>query len=171
MFSETIRRALLREVAGQPHAVQSVVRGVTRVLSGLTPTERSWCAYLFIGPPGTGRAHLVRSLARVLHGSEKIITVNCNPGGQADPWLWFVQQLAPAFTGQEHTPPANGPRPPHIILVQDLERAPKEFFPVLARTLETGQLRLTRPRTTSTKFAGRRPSPYSDWTSWRSSTT
>jgi ATP-dependent Clp protease ATP-binding subunit ClpC len=112
------------------------------VLSGLTPTERSWCAYLFIGPPGTGRAHLVRSLARVLHGAEQVHTVNCNPGGQADPWMWFVQQLTPLFMRQEHTSQADGLRPPSIILVQDLERAPKEFFPVLARTLETGQVPL-----------------------------
>lgn len=148
MFSETIKEALEREVVGQPHAIRSVVRGVTRVLSGLTPLERSWCAYLFIGPPGTGRTHMVRSLSRLLHGSEKVHTVNCNPGGHADPWMWFVQQLAPLFEGQQQqqqqqqAAPLAGKGPPSIVLVQDLECARKEFFPVLARTLETGRLPL-----------------------------
>ena len=76
MFSDTIQAALLKEVVGQPQAVRSVVRGVTRLLSGMTPVERSWCTYLFIGPSGTGRTHLVRSLARLLHGAERIHTVH-----------------------------------------------------------------------------------------------
>ena len=51
MFSEMIRTTLEREVIGQPAAIASVVRGITRLASGLTPRERSWCTYLFIGPP------------------------------------------------------------------------------------------------------------------------
>ena len=67
MFSEMVREALGRELIGQEEAVNSVARGVTRMASRLTPCERTWCAYLLVGPAGTGRGHLVRSLSRVLH--------------------------------------------------------------------------------------------------------
>ena len=148
MFSESLKESLYHEVVGQSRAVENVVRGVTRMMSGLTPSERSWCAYLFMGPPGTGRAHLVRTLARVLHGDEFVFTLDCNPAGHADPWACFLEQLAPLFARQEAEaagglPPGGGPRrPPSVILVQDLERAPKTFFLPLARLLETGQLSL-----------------------------
>lgn len=141
MFSERMMEALTHEVVGQPQAIHSVVRSATRLLSGLTPLERSWCAHLFIGPPGTGRAHLVRTLARHLHGDETAHTVSCNSGGQPDPWTCFVQQLAPLLTLHEPRP-SLWCGPPKVILVQDLERAHKEFFPLLARLLETGQVPL-----------------------------
>jgi ATP-dependent Clp protease ATP-binding subunit ClpA len=204
MFSEMIREALAHEVIGQPYAVNSVVRGVTRLASGMTPLERSLCAYLFVGPPGTGRAHLVRSLARILYGDEAVLTLNCNASGHPDPWLEFLYQLAPlleeelaqqatpevSFAGMPpdglsmHSGPPSAPstpgspsapnimggmspmgpmgsmgsmgqmgpmeapaaergqRPMRIILVQDLERARKELYPLLARALETGQVAL-----------------------------
>jgi ATP-dependent Clp protease ATP-binding subunit ClpA len=41
MFSDTIKAALERDVVGQPQAVNSVVRGVTRVTSGLMPADCS----------------------------------------------------------------------------------------------------------------------------------
>ncbi len=153
MFSEMIREALGREVIGQTHAINSVVRGVTRLASKMTPLERSWCAYLFVGSPGTGRSHLVRSLARILYGDEVVLTLNCNAGGHPDPWMEFVHQLAPLLADGPPAPPQapsgmslSGMPPPRlsrsmrIILVQHLERARKELFPQLARALETGQV-------------------------------
>ena len=144
MFSDALKQALEREVVGQPQAIDSVVRGVTRLLSGLTPTERSWCAYLFVGPPGTGRAHLVRTLARALYRQEELLTLNCNPGGHPDPWQWLSQQFAPHVEGQALRQPTGNPA--SIVLINDLENANKEFYPVLARVLETGQVPLQNGR-------------------------
>ena len=39
MFSDVIKAALEMEIAGQPRAVNGVVRGVTRAVSGLVPRE------------------------------------------------------------------------------------------------------------------------------------
>ena len=111
-------------------------------MSGLTPLERTWCAYLLIGPSGTGRVHLARTVARTLCGHDAVPMLNCNPGGHAEPSVWFVQQLESLLAESRAQRQAEGP--PHIILVQDLERAHKELFPVLARVLETGQLKPAR---------------------------
>lgn len=152
MFSEMIKTSLEREVIGQPAAIASVVRGLTRLASGLTPRERSWCTYLFIGPPGTGRTHLVRTVARLLHGDEqRVLSLNCPAGAQHDPWRTFVQQLAPQFCDQHGRPASLGPpeslplgiegrHPPRILLIQDLEAAPKEFFVPLSRLLASGDV-------------------------------
>lgn len=157
MFSERIREALEHEVVGQSTAVNSVARGVTRLASRLTPCERSWGAYLLLGPAGTGRSHLVRSLARILYADERVFTIHAKGAGHLDPWVDFLTRLAPAFRT-----PSTGPdpsRPPgmpgatpaptgrdgafgqrlQLILVEDLERAHKELLPQLTYLLECGQ--------------------------------
>ena len=96
MFSDAIKSVLEREIVGQPRAVNSVVRGVTRAVSGLVPREGPLCAYLLMGPSGTGKTHLVQTLARLLHGHEKYLVVaECTYSGGGDPWISFVSQLAP----------------------------------------------------------------------------
>ena len=152
MFSEMIKVALERDVVGQADAIRDVARGVTRLASGLTPSERTWCAFLFIGPTGTGRAHMVRSLARVLYGYEAELTVNCKTTGNADPCVEFLRQLEPLLASQP--PPPNPSAPgfempgrPRIVLVQDLEGARKELHTLLAYLLESGQIALPSGRT------------------------
>jgi len=144
MFSEMIRTALEQEVVGQEDAVNSVARGVTRLASSLTPSERSWCSYLLVGPPGTGRGHLVRSVARTLFGHEDVLTINCKVGGHADPWAEFLRHLSPLLAPRPMCParfsPSDVPlQPLHLVLVQDLERAHKDLHSQLAYLLESGQ--------------------------------
>jgi ATP-dependent Clp protease ATP-binding subunit ClpC len=112
MFSDVIKSTLEKEVIGQPAAINSIVRGVTRVLSGLTPRERSLCAYMLMGPTGTGKTHLVQSLARFLHGAERrLVIADCSYAVTADPWMAFVAQLAPLFApGQAQGPTPQVPR-------------------------------------------------------------
>lgn len=138
--------ALDRDVVGQRHAIQSVVRGVTRVLSGLTPREHSHFASLFMGPAGTGKTHLIRVLARVLHGDERrIVNADCTQLVPGDAWAALALQLAPLWG-----PPGQDGRdwaiaePPRlsIIHVEYLERAPRELAKVLAVALETGHVLL-----------------------------
>lgn len=152
MFSERIRNALEREVVGQPEAVSGVARGVTRLASCLTPAERSWCSYLFIGPPGTGRSHLARSVARILYGHESVLTIHCKGVGPVDPWHEFLRRLEPLATprsqawgsgaASRETSANHGlgmARPLRLVLVQDLERANKDFLAQLAYLLESGE--------------------------------
>jgi ATP-dependent Clp protease ATP-binding subunit ClpA len=149
MYSDVIQSVLEREVVGQPAAVNSVVRGVTRMLSGLTPRERSLCAYMLMGPTGTGKTHLVRALVRFLHGDERrLVTADCSHFMRGDPWLGFVSQLAPLF------PPPWGARQGarleapklSVILVEYLERGSDLLFKGLAAALESGQVMLADGR-------------------------
>lgn len=145
MFSERIREALEREVVGQSGAVDSVARGVTRLVSGLTPAERSWEACLLIGPHGTGRSHLVRSLARIFYRDERVFTIHARAVGQVDPWMDLLHRLEPVLASpsrpENPAHPATGgrARPMRLVLVEELERAHKELFPQLAYLLQRGQ--------------------------------
>ena len=149
LYSDVIRSALEREIAGQRRAVNSVVRGVTRAVGGLVPREGPLCAYMFMGPTGTGKTHLVRTLAQTLHGDERgLVVADCTHFAQGDPWLAFVRQLAPLFVvprmGSKwavlDTPPLS------IILVEYLERGRPEVAKALTAALETGHLTLPEGR-------------------------
>lgn len=152
MYSDVINAALEREVVGQRGAVTSIVRGVTRMMSGLTPRERSLCAYMLMGPTGTGKTHLVRSLARFLHGNERrLVVADCSHFMRGDPWVGFVSQLMPLYgpawgfrPGMRLEPPAMS-----IVLVEYLERASEVLFKGLAAALESGQVMLPDGRPAS----------------------
>jgi ATP-dependent Clp protease ATP-binding subunit ClpA len=149
MLSDVIQSALEQEVAGQSRAVQSVVRGVTRALGGLVPRGGPHCAYLFIGPTGTGKTHLVRTLAKLLHGEQtRMVVADCTHFASGDPWSAFVNQLTPLFVHPRmegkwsvlDTPPLS------IILIDYLERGRPEVSKALAAALETGRVALPEGR-------------------------
>lgn len=154
MFSDAIKAALEKEVVGQTIAVNTVVRGLTRLMSGFTPREHSMSAHMFIGPPSTGKSQLVRTLARLLHGNERrLIIVDCGQLPGNDPQLTFAAQLAPLFPpamvgnpGNPWLPPGQGvlveAPPVSIVQVELLERASPEICKILASTLETGRVAL-----------------------------
>ena len=145
MFSDVLKAALDREVVGQAQAIHSVVRGVTRVASGLTPREHAHCTYLFVGPAGTGKSHLIRTLARVLHGDERrIVVADCTQVPPGDPWAALAAQLAPLYGAPGAAAPWGIVDPPRLAIlhVEYLERAPREMVKALSVALETGHLLL-----------------------------
>ena len=145
MFSDALKSALEIEIAGQPSAIASVVRGTTRVMSGLTPRERGWCAYMFMGPSGTGKTQLVRTLAEALHGESRgLFIADCTHFVHTDPWTAFATQLAPMFSQPRledggavlHAAPCS------VLLIEYLERGRKEISKALTAALDTGRVAL-----------------------------
>jgi ATP-dependent Clp protease ATP-binding subunit ClpC len=145
MFSDVLKAALEKEIAGQPAAIASAVRGTTRVMSGLTPRERSWCAYMFMGPSGTGKTQLVRTLAQTLHGEGRgLFIADCTQFVHSDPWTAFAAQLAPMFSQPrlEDGSALLEAAPFSVLLVEYLERGRKEIGRAMTAVLDTGRLPL-----------------------------
>jgi ATP-dependent Clp protease ATP-binding subunit ClpA len=145
MFSDVLKSALEKEIAGQPAAIASAVRGTTRLMSGLTPRERSWCAYMFMGPSGTGKTQLVRTLAQILHGEGRgLVIADCTQFAHGDPWTAFAAQLAPMFSQpklEEGGAVLDAP-PFSVLLIEYLERGRKEISKALTAAMDTGRLAL-----------------------------
>ena len=144
MYSDTIKSALEKQVVGQSAAVSSVVRGVTRLVSGMMPRERSWCAYMFMGPTGTGKSHVIQALARTLHGDERRLVVDSSAFVHGDPWIALSAQLAPMFMRQQGGFPygAVEATPLSIIQIDYIERGTKEMAKAVRSLLETGHVML-----------------------------
>jgi ATP-dependent Clp protease ATP-binding subunit ClpC len=149
MFSDIVKAALEAEVIGQPRAVHGVVRGVTWAASGMSRDDGPLCTYMFMGPSGTGKTHLVEVLARTLHGdSRRMAVADCTYSGQGDPWTSFVAQFANLFAVPRPDDPWSVLEAPplSILLIEYLERARPEVIKTLAAALETMQLTLPEGR-------------------------
>jgi ATP-dependent Clp protease ATP-binding subunit ClpC len=145
VFSDVLKDALDAEVIGQPRAVHGVVRGVTWALSGMARDEGPLCCYMFLGPSGTGKTHLVEVLAKTLHGDTRHVTVaDCTPHAHGDPWMTFVGQIAHLFACPQPDDrfAMLDSEPLSILLVEYLERARPEVIKALAAALENGQVML-----------------------------
>ena len=70
---------LNKEIVGQDRALEAVVRSVVVADLGVADPQRPLASFLFIGPTGTGKSQLGRSLAKALHNDAgAVITVNPN---------------------------------------------------------------------------------------------
>lgn len=145
MLSLSIRCALEREVIGQPRPMQTLVRTLTVALAGLANPVSPLGIYLFVGPSGTGKTHLARSVAKLIHGDpRRLVVLDCVQLGRSDDWSALARQLAPYFhhesKDQEGAVKTMGPV--FVLLVEHLERARPELVHALVTAIETGFLML-----------------------------
>lgn len=145
MLSVSIQRALESEVVGQPRAVEALVRSVTIAHSDLSGREAPVGMFLFLGPSGTGKTHIARSLARVLHGdTERLAVVDCVQLEQQDDWQELVRRISPHF---RYPVPGHGEQvramaPLSVLLIEHLEAVRSEFAQALVAAFETGRVAL-----------------------------
>ena len=66
-----MEEALDNVVVGQDEAIKTVSRAVRRSRAGLKDPKRPIGVFLFLGPTGVGKTHIVKKLAEFLFGSEE----------------------------------------------------------------------------------------------------
>lgn len=144
---EELRQQLRKEIIGQDRAVDAVVRSVLVAELGICDPQRPLGSFLFLGPTGTGKSQLARSLAKVLHGSETdVVAVNCtefkNPHDVAK-----LVGAPPGYVGHEHPPFLTQERIDRrltVLLFEELEKADPAFFDLLLQILERAELKTGR---------------------------
>lgn len=145
MLSLSLQCALEQDVVGQARAIHTVTRSVTVALSGLGRADVPLGVYVLIGPSGTGKTHLARSLAERLHGDQSRLAIaDCAQLSGRQDWQAFARHLAPYFRYpvQDHGYRMLAMAPLSILLVERLERARPDLVASLVTTLETGQMML-----------------------------
>ncbi len=66
---EDLRELFLSRVVGQTEAVDCLVERVAMIKAGLTDPKRPYGVFLFVGPTGTGKTEIAKTLAEFLFGS------------------------------------------------------------------------------------------------------
>ncbi len=138
-----MEETLHSQVVGQDEAVNMIARAVRRARAGIKDPKRPIGAFLFLGPTGVGKTHVVKKLAEFLFGSEDMMVrldmseymerhsvarlVGAPPG-----YIGFDEggQLTEAVRRHSYT----------AILLDEIEKAHEDVFNVLLQIFEDGQL-------------------------------
>jgi ATP-dependent Clp protease ATP-binding subunit ClpC len=144
---QELKDQLKREIIGQDRAIDAVVRAVVVADLGICDPQRPLATFLFLGPTGTGKSQIGRSLAKILHGAESdVLAINCtefkNPHDVAK-----LVGAPPGYVGHEHPPFLTQEKIEKkftIVIFEELEKADRALFDLLLQVLERGEMKTGR---------------------------
>src|SRR5262244_3714441 len=141
VFSNFVMQTLQHQTVGQEYAVDAVTRAITLAYAGLRRRGNMLGVLLFIGPAGSGKTHMARTLSRLLTGSEHaMLYVNCQQLDPAtDPLASFEGQVKAknrAAAGVASSPAFN------LIVFEEIDKATDAFRDDLALAFDCGSIAL-----------------------------
>src|SRR3954454_10816844 len=132
-----------RRLIGQREAVRAVSDAVRRSRAGISDPNRPTGSFLFLGPTGTGKTELARSLAEFLFDDERaMIRIDMSEYSEKHSVARLVG-APPGYVGYEEggqLTEAVRRRPYSVVLLDEVEKAHPEVFDVLLQVLDDGRL-------------------------------
>ncbi|MCP3982345.1 MAG: ATP-dependent Clp protease ATP-binding subunit [bacterium] len=144
MLSFDLQCALNHEVVGQKRAVHTLVRAVALAMSGLEDPDGPAGTFLFVGPTGTGKTHLGRTLIRHIHGDlSRLVSVDCSQLRDGQEWAILERQLSSRFdlqsaSGGDSVLPALT-----MLMLENIDRARPDFVRTFITCVQSGTLQLS----------------------------
>jgi ATP-dependent Clp protease ATP-binding subunit ClpC len=141
-----LRRLLARRVIEQHEAVDCLVERVAMIKSGLTDPRRPYGVFLFVGPTGTGKTEIARTLAEFLFGSpERMIRVDMSELQSAESFdrLLGSGETERGFALVDRI----REKPFSVILLDEFEKAHERVWDVFLQVFDDGRLTDRRGRT------------------------
>jgi ATP-dependent Clp protease ATP-binding subunit ClpC len=127
-------------VLGQPEAVDCLVERVAMIKAGLTDPTRPQGVFLFVGPTGTGKTEIAKTLAEFLFGSpERMIRLDMSEFQTADSLDRILGETSE--TG-DSTALVNAIRkqPFSVVLLDEFEKANASVWDLFLQVFDDGRL-------------------------------
>jgi ATP-dependent Clp protease ATP-binding subunit ClpB len=135
--------ALGERLIGQRAAVQAVSDAVRRSRAGISDPNRPTGSFLFLGPTGTGKTELAKSLADFLFDDERaIVRIDMSEYSEKHSVARLVG-APPGYVGYDEggqLTEAVRRRPYSVVLLDEVEKAHPEVFNILLQVLDDGRL-------------------------------
>ncbi len=138
-----MKDALNARVIAQPSAVERLTRSILRSRVGLKGNDRPIGTFLFVGPTGVGKTHLVKCLAEWMFGSkDALIRVDMSEYGEK----YSVSRLVgapPGYVGYEEGGQLTERvrrHPYSVVLLDEIEKAHQDVFNTLLQVMDEGRL-------------------------------
>jgi ATP-dependent Clp protease ATP-binding subunit ClpB len=145
---ETAKLLQMEEVIGerligQQDAVRAVSDAVRRSRAGISDPNRPTGSFLFLGPTGTGKTELAKSLADFLFDDERaIVRIDMSEYSEKHSVARLVG-APPGYVGYDEggqLTEAVRRRPYSVVLLDEVEKAHPEVFDILLQVLDDGRL-------------------------------
>ncbi|GAA5107164.1 ATP-dependent chaperone ClpB [Alloalcanivorax gelatiniphagus] len=128
---------------GQREAVTAVSDAVRRSRAGISDPNRPTGSFLFLGPTGTGKTELAKSLADFLFDDERaIVRIDMSEYSEKHSVSRLVG-APPGYVGYDEggqLTEAVRRRPYSVVLLDEVEKAHPEVFDILLQVLDDGRL-------------------------------
>lgn len=129
-------------VLGQPEAVECLVERVAMIKAGLTDPTRPQGVFLFVGPTGTGKTEIAKTLAEFLFGSpERMIRLDMSEF-QTPETLDRILGEGRDSSAAEGTALVNSIRkhPFSVVLLDEFEKAHPQVWDLFLQVFDDGRL-------------------------------
>jgi len=144
-----IEEELHRKVISQDEAIHIIAKAIRRSRAGLANQKRPIGSFLFLGPTGTGKTHLAKTLAEFLFGNEDaLISVDMSEYMEK----FAVSRLVgapPGYIGHDEGGQLTEKvrrKPYSVICLDEIEKAHPDVYNILLQVLEEGRLTDTTGR-------------------------
>ncbi len=138
-----IEEELHNKIVAQNEAITIIAKAIRRSRAGLSNQKRPIGSFLFLGPTGTGKTHLAKTLAEFLFGDdEALITVDMSEYMEK----FAVSRLVgapPGYIGHDEGGQLTEKvrrRPYCVICLDEIEKAHPDVYNILLQLLEEGRL-------------------------------
>ena len=138
-----IEEHLHKKLVGQNEAIKIIAKAIRRSRAGIANQKRPIGSFLFLGPTGTGKTHLAKTLAEFLFGDEDaLITVDMSEYMEK----FSVSRLVgapPGYIGHDEGGQLTEKvrrKPYSVICLDEIEKAHPEVYNILLQVLEEGRL-------------------------------
>ncbi len=138
----------------QQGAVNAVAEAVRRGRAGLKASKRPIGSFLFLGPTGTGKTELAKTLAEALFGSEDLMIRLDMTEYMEKHEVAKLIGAPPGYVGYEEggqLTEAVRRKPYSVVLLDEVEKAHPDVFNILIQILEDGRLTDNKGHTISFK--------------------
>jgi ATP-dependent Clp protease ATP-binding subunit ClpC len=135
-----LRAFFEQRVLGQPEAVECLVERVAMIKAGLTDPTRPQGVFLFVGPTGTGKTEIAKTLAEFLFGShERMIRLDMSEFQTPDA---LERILGEARETTDTTALVNLIRkqPFSVVLLDEFEKAHPQVWDLFLQVFDDGRL-------------------------------
>ena len=135
--------SLKKRVVGQDHAVKKVLDAVFEARSGLSKKGQPMGSFFFLGPTGTGKTELSKSLAEFLFGDESALIRFDMSEFKEEHSVALLYGAPPGYVGYEEGGLlVNKIRqnPYSVVLFDEIEKAHKSVFDLFLQILDEGKL-------------------------------
>jgi ATP-dependent Clp protease ATP-binding subunit ClpB len=132
-----------QRLIGQKSAINAVSDAVRRSRAGISDPNRPTGSFLFLGPTGTGKTELAKSLADFLFDDERaIVRIDMSEYSEKHSVSRLVG-APPGYVGYDEggqLTEAVRRRPYSVVLLDEVEKAHPEVFDILLQVLDDGRL-------------------------------